>query len=64
MKLRSSEEDFRAGRISLEKTVKLLEKLNIRCDGNHVKNVFKVRRYINLIFFCECHELLDREIEQ
>ncbi|XP_056655284.1 1-phosphatidylinositol 4,5-bisphosphate phosphodiesterase zeta-1 isoform X3 [Monodelphis domestica] len=35
------QEDFRAGRISLEKTVKLLEKLNIRCDGNHVKNVFK-----------------------
>uniref|UniRef100_A0A7N4P8Q4 Phosphoinositide phospholipase C n=1 Tax=Sarcophilus harrisii TaxID=9305 RepID=A0A7N4P8Q4_SARHA len=34
-------EDFRAGKISVEKTAKLLEKLNIRCDGNHVKCVFK-----------------------
>ncbi|XP_031794237.1 1-phosphatidylinositol 4,5-bisphosphate phosphodiesterase zeta-1 isoform X3 [Sarcophilus harrisii] len=35
------QEDFRAGKISVEKTAKLLEKLNIRCDGNHVKCVFK-----------------------
>uniref|UniRef100_A0A7N4P4H5 Phosphoinositide phospholipase C n=1 Tax=Sarcophilus harrisii TaxID=9305 RepID=A0A7N4P4H5_SARHA len=36
-----NKEDFRAGKISVEKTAKLLEKLNIRCDGNHVKCVFK-----------------------
>uniref|UniRef100_A0A4X2LBL3 Phosphoinositide phospholipase C n=1 Tax=Vombatus ursinus TaxID=29139 RepID=A0A4X2LBL3_VOMUR len=34
-------EDFRAGRIGVDKTVKLLEKLDIRCDGNHVKYIFK-----------------------
>ncbi|XP_074050450.1 1-phosphatidylinositol 4,5-bisphosphate phosphodiesterase zeta-1 isoform X2 [Macrotis lagotis] len=35
------QEDFKAGKISTEKAMKLLEKLKIRCDGNHVKYIFK-----------------------
>ncbi|XP_024431685.2 1-phosphatidylinositol 4,5-bisphosphate phosphodiesterase zeta-1 [Desmodus rotundus] len=34
-------DDFRGGKISLEKTLKLLEKLNIRCNHTHVKQIFK-----------------------
>ncbi|XP_037703417.1 1-phosphatidylinositol 4,5-bisphosphate phosphodiesterase zeta-1 [Choloepus didactylus] len=35
------QEDFRGGKINLDKTVKLLEKLDIRCHVVHVKYVFK-----------------------
>lgn len=34
-------DDFRGGKINLEKTQKLLEKLNIRCNYIHVKSIFK-----------------------
>ncbi|XP_077026338.1 1-phosphatidylinositol 4,5-bisphosphate phosphodiesterase zeta-1 isoform X5 [Tamandua tetradactyla] len=35
------QEDFRGGKINLDKTVKLLEKLDIRCHVVHVKYIFK-----------------------
>ncbi|XP_027630246.1 1-phosphatidylinositol 4,5-bisphosphate phosphodiesterase zeta-1 isoform X3 [Tupaia chinensis] len=35
------QDDFRGGKINLEKTHKLLEKLDIRCNIMHVKRVFK-----------------------
>ncbi|XP_016052962.1 PREDICTED: 1-phosphatidylinositol 4,5-bisphosphate phosphodiesterase zeta-1 [Miniopterus natalensis] len=34
-------EDFRGGKINLEKTQKLLEKLNVQCNYIHVKYIFK-----------------------
>ncbi|XP_074175472.1 1-phosphatidylinositol 4,5-bisphosphate phosphodiesterase zeta-1 [Rhinolophus sinicus] len=34
-------DDFRGGKINLEKTFHLLEKLNIRCNYIHVKYIFK-----------------------
>ncbi|XP_036889862.1 1-phosphatidylinositol 4,5-bisphosphate phosphodiesterase zeta-1 [Sturnira hondurensis] len=34
-------DDFRGGKINLERTLKLLEKLNIRCNSIHVKQIFK-----------------------
>lgn len=36
-------DDFKYGKITLEKTLKLLEKLDIRCNTIHVKYIFKVR---------------------
>ncbi|XP_055132965.1 1-phosphatidylinositol 4,5-bisphosphate phosphodiesterase zeta-1 isoform X2 [Symphalangus syndactylus] len=35
------QDDFRGGKINLEKTQKLLEKLDIRCSYIHVKQIFK-----------------------
>uniref|UniRef100_F6ZXR2 Phosphoinositide phospholipase C n=1 Tax=Callithrix jacchus TaxID=9483 RepID=F6ZXR2_CALJA len=35
------QDDFRGGKINLEKTHRLLEKLDIRCSYIHVKNIFK-----------------------
>ncbi|XP_036036164.1 1-phosphatidylinositol 4,5-bisphosphate phosphodiesterase zeta-1 [Onychomys torridus] len=35
------QDEFRGGKISVENTYKLLEKLNIPCSFSHVKNVFK-----------------------
>ncbi|XP_057557632.1 1-phosphatidylinositol 4,5-bisphosphate phosphodiesterase zeta-1 [Hippopotamus amphibius kiboko] len=34
-------DDFKGGKITLEKTLKLLEKLDIRCNTLHVKYIFK-----------------------
>ncbi|XP_073078928.1 1-phosphatidylinositol 4,5-bisphosphate phosphodiesterase zeta-1 isoform X1 [Manis javanica] len=34
-------DDFRGGKINLEKTQKLLEKLDVRCSNVHVKHIFK-----------------------
>uniref|UniRef100_A0A8C0CTS4 Phosphoinositide phospholipase C n=1 Tax=Balaenoptera musculus TaxID=9771 RepID=A0A8C0CTS4_BALMU len=34
-------DDFKCGKITLEKTLKLLEKLDIRCNTIHVKYIFK-----------------------
>ncbi|XP_054446776.1 1-phosphatidylinositol 4,5-bisphosphate phosphodiesterase zeta-1 [Pteronotus mesoamericanus] len=34
-------DDFRGGKINLERTLKLLEKLNIQCNSIHVKHIFK-----------------------
>lgn len=36
-------DDFKGGKINLEKAQKLLEKLDIRCNTIHVKCIFKVR---------------------
>ncbi|XP_028904496.1 1-phosphatidylinositol 4,5-bisphosphate phosphodiesterase zeta-1 isoform X1 [Ornithorhynchus anatinus] len=35
------QDDFRSGRINLDRTMKLLEKLKIPCDYAHVKHIFK-----------------------
>ncbi|PNI98271.1 PLCZ1 isoform 5 [Pan troglodytes] len=35
------QDDFRGGKINLEKTQRLLEKLDIRCSYIHVKQIFK-----------------------
>ncbi|XP_036992452.2 1-phosphatidylinositol 4,5-bisphosphate phosphodiesterase zeta-1 [Artibeus jamaicensis] len=34
-------DDFRGGKINLERTLQLLEKLNIRCNRIHLKQIFK-----------------------
>ncbi|XP_037595064.1 1-phosphatidylinositol 4,5-bisphosphate phosphodiesterase zeta-1 isoform X3 [Cebus imitator] len=39
------QDDFRGGKINLEKTHRLLEKLDIRCSYIHVKNIFKTSDY-------------------
>nr|XP_042130147.1 1-phosphatidylinositol 4,5-bisphosphate phosphodiesterase zeta-1 isoform X2 [Peromyscus maniculatus bairdii] len=39
--LSNIQDEFRGGKISVENTYKLLEKLNIPCSFSHVKNVFK-----------------------
>uniref|UniRef100_A0A8C4VZC6 Uncharacterized protein n=1 Tax=Gopherus evgoodei TaxID=1825980 RepID=A0A8C4VZC6_9SAUR len=38
------QDEFRTGKINLDKTLKLLIKLNIPFDYVHVKYVFKVRK--------------------
>ncbi|XP_037846233.1 1-phosphatidylinositol 4,5-bisphosphate phosphodiesterase zeta-1 isoform X3 [Chlorocebus sabaeus] len=39
------QDDFRGGKINLEKTQRLLEKLDIRCSYIHVKRIFKTSDY-------------------
>ncbi|KAI2564703.1 phospholipase C zeta 1 [Homo sapiens] len=39
------QDDFRGGKINLEKTQRLLEKLDIRCSYIHVKQIFKTSDY-------------------
>ena len=36
-------DNFKGGKITLEKALKLLEKLGIQCNTIHVKYIFKVR---------------------
>lgn len=36
-------DEFKGGKINLEKTHRLLEKLDIPCNYTHVKSIFKVR---------------------
>nr|XP_031526495.1 1-phosphatidylinositol 4,5-bisphosphate phosphodiesterase zeta-1 isoform X2 [Vicugna pacos] len=38
-------DDFKGGKINLEKTQKLLEKFNIRCNDIHMKYIFKTSDY-------------------
>uniref|UniRef100_A0A8C6XV12 Uncharacterized protein n=1 Tax=Naja naja TaxID=35670 RepID=A0A8C6XV12_NAJNA len=39
-------DEFREGKINIDKTLKLLNKFEVSYDYVHVKKVFKVRKYI------------------
>nr|XP_040136877.1 1-phosphatidylinositol 4,5-bisphosphate phosphodiesterase zeta-1 [Ictidomys tridecemlineatus] len=39
------QDEFRGGKINVEKTHRLLEKLDIPCNFGHVKNIFKTSEY-------------------
>uniref|UniRef100_A0A5F9DF20 Phosphoinositide phospholipase C n=1 Tax=Oryctolagus cuniculus TaxID=9986 RepID=A0A5F9DF20_RABIT len=53
------QDDFRGGKITVEKAHKLLEKLDIRCSYIHVKHIFKTSEYpvvLSLENHCSPHQ--------